>query len=69
MSGGARAKTVVAGAASVAVALLGSFYSIVASAVDRGERIPPALLQADIDEDLRTPAPPAVFVSRNVASR
>jgi hypothetical protein len=46
----------VLGAMGVAIALLASFYSIVASAVDRGERHAPAFGQSDVDEDLRAPA-------------
>ena len=49
-------RRVVIAASAVALALLGSFYSIVASAVDRGERQAPAIGQSDIDEDLRTPS-------------
>jgi hypothetical protein len=48
-------RTVAATGVAVSLALLGSFYSVVASAVDRGERRAFAADQSDIDEDLRTP--------------
>lgn len=62
------ARTAAATGAAVALALLGSFYSVVASAVDRGERRVVAADQSDIDEDLRTP-PMAVVSVRATPSR
>lgn len=59
---GRAARTVAAAGAAVAIGLLGSFYSVVASAVDRGERRVFAADQSDVDSDLRTPSVTVVSV-------
>ena len=53
----------------LALLMLGSFYAIVAAAVDRGERRAFAVDQSDIDEDLRTPARGNVLSVRAAAPR